>query len=71
MEKYYLLFKEKGEQEICRTWEERAGLKGKYMEISQMGEVYKGISEGIDGSGAMLLNMDGRTRKIIAGDVTF
>jgi len=71
LEKYYLLFKEKGEQEICRTWEERAGIKGKYMEIIQMGEVYKGISEGIDASGAMLLNMDGRTKKIIAGDVSF
>jgi BirA family transcriptional regulator, biotin operon repressor / biotin---[acetyl-CoA-carboxylase] ligase len=71
LEKYYLLFKEKGEQEICRTWEERAGIKGKYMEINQMGEAYKGISEGLDASGAMLLNVDGRTKKIIAGDVNF
>jgi len=71
LEKYYLLFREKSEKEICRIWEERAGIKGKYIEITQMGEVYKGISEGVDESGAMLLNIDGQTRKIIAGDVNF
>ena len=71
LEKYYLLFKDKGETEICRIWEERAGVKGKYLEITQMGQVYKGISEGVDSSGAMLLNVDGQTKKIIAGDVNF
>ncbi len=71
LEKYYRLFRDKGETEICRIWEERAGIKGKYIEITQMGEVYKGISEGVDSSGAILLNIDGQTRKIIAGDVRF
>jgi biotin-(acetyl-CoA carboxylase) ligase len=36
-----------------------------------MGESFKGISEGIDMDGAMLLNIDGKTKKIIAGDVSF
>jgi BirA family transcriptional regulator, biotin operon repressor / biotin---[acetyl-CoA-carboxylase] ligase len=71
LEKYYLLFRDKGEKEICRIWEERAKVKGKYLEINQMGQVYKGISEGIDDSGAMLLNIEGQTKKIIAGDVNF
>jgi BirA family transcriptional regulator, biotin operon repressor / biotin---[acetyl-CoA-carboxylase] ligase len=71
LEKYYLLFRNKGETEVCRIWEERAGIKGKYLEITQMGEVYKGISEGVDSSGAMLLNINGQTKKIIAGDVNF
>jgi len=71
LEKYYLLFRQKGEEEICRVWEERAAIRGKYMEITQMGESYKGICEGVDKDGAILLSMDGRTRKIIAGDVSF
>ncbi len=71
LEKYYLLFKLRGESEICGAWEERAGIKGKYMEITQMGETYKGISEGVDSKGAMLLNIDGKTQRIIAGDVAF
>ena len=71
LEKYYLLFRKRGEEEIVRTWEERAAIKGKYMGINQMGESYKGICEGIDRDGAILLNIDGKTKKIIAGDVSF
>jgi biotin-(acetyl-CoA carboxylase) ligase len=41
------------------------------MEINQMGESYKGVAEGIDNDGAILLNIDGKTKKIIAGDVSF
>jgi BirA family biotin operon repressor/biotin-[acetyl-CoA-carboxylase] ligase len=71
LEKYYFRFKQEGEREICRVWEERASIKGKYMEINQMGESYKGVAEGIDNDGAILLNIDGKTKKIIAGDVSF
>jgi len=35
--------------------------KGKYLEITQMGETYKGISEGIDRDGGILLSIDGKT----------
>lgn len=71
LEKYYLLFRQKGEEEVCRIWEERAAIRGKYIEISQMGESHKGICEGVDKDGAILLGTDGKTRKIIAGDVSF
>lgn len=69
LERYYLIFGQKGEEEICRIWENRAGIKGKYMEITQMDETYKGISEGLDSNGALLLNIEGQTKRIIAGDV--
>jgi biotin-(acetyl-CoA carboxylase) ligase len=36
-----------------------------------MGEVYRGISEGIDASGAMLIHVNGKVKRIIAGDVSF
>jgi len=71
LERYYNIFREKGSEEICLIWEDRAKIKGKYLEITQMGESFKGISEGIDMDGAMLLNIDGKTKKIIAGDVSF
>jgi len=69
LEKYYTFFKEKGEEEICKVWEKRAEVKGKYVEVVQMGEHYKGFSEGIDKNGAMLLNIGGKVKRIIAGDV--
>jgi BirA family transcriptional regulator, biotin operon repressor / biotin---[acetyl-CoA-carboxylase] ligase len=71
LEKYYILFKQNGENEICRIWEDRSCIKGKYLEINQMGRIYKGISEGIDNKGALLLNIDGKINNIIAGDVVF
>ena len=71
LEKYYEVFKEKSESEICSIWEKRADIKGKYLEIVQMGEVHKGISEGIDRDGAVLINEEGTVRKIIAGDVSY
>jgi BirA family biotin operon repressor/biotin-[acetyl-CoA-carboxylase] ligase len=71
LERYYTIFRKKGSEEICSIWEDRAMIKGKYLEITQMGEIYKGISEGIDRDGGILLAIDGATKKIIAGDVSF
>jgi BirA family transcriptional regulator, biotin operon repressor / biotin---[acetyl-CoA-carboxylase] ligase len=71
LEKYYEVFKEKSELEICRIWEDRAAIKGKYLEIVQMGEVHRGICEGIDRDGAVVLNEQGNMKKIIAGDVKY
>jgi BirA family biotin operon repressor/biotin-[acetyl-CoA-carboxylase] ligase len=71
LERHYRYFRQHGAQGTCKVWEERAAIKGKTLEINQMGESYKGIVEGIDHDGALLLNMDGDVKKIIAGDVNF
>ncbi len=71
LERYYNLFRGDGERTIRDTWEERAQIRGKHLEINQMGESYKGIAKGIDHDGAILLDIDGKTKKIIAGDVNF
>ena len=71
LEEHYRYFRQYGAQGICGVWEERAAIKGKTLEINQMGESYRGVVEGIDLDGAMLLNMDGKVKKIIAGDVNF
>lgn len=69
LEKYYDAAGRQGMEEMCRLWEERAGVKGTYMEIRQMNKVYRGISEGIDRDGAMLLEENGVVTRVIAGDV--
>ncbi len=71
LEEHYRYFRQYGAPGICGVWEERAAIKGKTLEINQMGESYRGVVEGIDLDGAMLLNMDGKVKKIIAGDVNF
>jgi BirA family transcriptional regulator, biotin operon repressor / biotin---[acetyl-CoA-carboxylase] ligase len=70
LEKYYTMFSEFGMGCICSLWEERSGVKGTYVEITQADVVHKGISQGIDKDGAMLLNEDGRVFRVIAGDAS-
>jgi BirA family biotin operon repressor/biotin-[acetyl-CoA-carboxylase] ligase len=69
LEKYYDVVRRQGMEEVCRLWEERARTTGTYMEIRQMDRLYRGISEGIDRDGAILLNENGVVRRVIAGDV--
>lgn len=70
LERYYDVARQQGVGAVCRAWEERAKTKGTYMEITQMDKVYRGISEGIDTDGAILLNQNGIVTRVIAGDVT-
>lgn len=71
LERYYDLFKADGSRAICDIWEERAQIRGKHLEINQMGEVFIGTAKGIDRDGAILLDIKGTTKKILAGDVNF
>ncbi len=71
LERYYDLFKIDGARAICDIWEERAQIRGKHLEINQMGKVFIGTAKGIDRDGAILLDIEGTTKKILAGDVNF
>jgi len=71
LERYYDLLKADGARAICDIWEERAQIRGKHLEINQMGEVFIGTAKGIDRDGAILLDIEGTTKKILAGDVNF
>lgn len=70
MEKYYKVVIDQGTEQMCRIWEDRANIKGKSLEVVQLDRVYKGVSEGIDHDGGLLLNVAGKVTKIIAGDVS-
>jgi BirA family transcriptional regulator, biotin operon repressor / biotin---[acetyl-CoA-carboxylase] ligase len=70
LERYYTMLLEQGINSICRLWEGRSGVKGTYVEIRQGDVVHKGVSEGIDKDGAMLINENGRTIRVIAGDAS-
>jgi len=69
LETYYERGRREGLERICSLWEEQAKVRGTYMEISQMDRVFRGVSEGIDRDGALLLNENGVVTRVIAGDV--
>ena len=70
LEKYYGIARDQGTDAICRLWEERARIRGTYMEINQMGTIYRGTAEGIGPDGAVLLRENGVLTRVIAGDVS-
>jgi BirA family biotin operon repressor/biotin-[acetyl-CoA-carboxylase] ligase len=70
LEKYYETSRRQGMDEVCRLWEERAKTKGAYMEVRHFDRIYRGISQGIDGDGALLLRDNDVVTRVIAGDVT-
>jgi BirA family biotin operon repressor/biotin-[acetyl-CoA-carboxylase] ligase len=69
LEKYYEIASSAGVSEICRLWEERAKVRGTYMEIRQTDRVYRGVSEGLAADGALLISENGAVTRVIAGDV--
>ncbi len=69
LERYYEIASSAGLGEICRLWEERAKVRGTYMEIIQTDRVYRGVSEGLAADGALLLSENGTITRVIAGDV--
>ena len=71
IESYYDLLKSKGPVMLARMWEEKAKIKGKYLEVTQQGEVFRGIAHGVGEDGALLLDDRGKVQRIIAGDVSF
>ena len=71
LETYYDLLTKNGSANLVRAWEEKAGIKGKYLEVIQQGNTFKGIAEGVSDDGALLLLDNGKVQKIIAGDVSF
>ncbi len=71
LETYYDLLRKHGPVKLVRTWEEKAEIKGKSLEITQQGMVFKGVVEGIGDEGALLLSDHGKVHRVIAGDVSF
>jgi BirA family transcriptional regulator, biotin operon repressor / biotin---[acetyl-CoA-carboxylase] ligase len=71
LETYYDLLRNHGPVTLVRTWEEKAEIKGKSLEITQQGMVFKGVVEGIGDEGALLLKDHGKIHRVIAGDVSF
>jgi BirA family biotin operon repressor/biotin-[acetyl-CoA-carboxylase] ligase len=70
LETYYDLLRKDGPANLVRTWEEKAEIRGRYLEVAQQGEVFKGIAQGVGDDGALLLSDHGKVHRIIAGDVS-
>ena len=60
-----------GFEMLRAAWIGRAGGLGKAIRARLPGSIHEGVFEGIDASGALLLNQQGHVRTITAGEVFF
>ena len=68
---WYDVWMSEGFQTVRAAWLARAGGVGKSIRARLPDAVHEGVFEGVDASGALLLNQQGRVRAIAAGEVFF
>jgi len=68
---WYDVWMSEGFQTVRAAWLARAGGLGKSIRARLPDAVHEGVFEGLDASGALLLNQQGRVRAIAAGEVFF
>ncbi len=71
LEVWYDTFLLQGAPPIIERWESLARIRGKSLEVRSFGKVYRGVAEGLDSDGALILQR-GRddSIRIVAGDLT-
>ncbi len=68
---WYDVWMSEGFEMVRAAWLARAGGLGKSIRARLPDAVHEGVFEGVDASGALLLNQQGRMRTIAAGEVFF
>jgi BirA family biotin operon repressor/biotin-[acetyl-CoA-carboxylase] ligase len=68
---WYDVWMTRGFETLRAAWLAHCGGLGKSIRARLSDTVHEGVFEGIDASGALLLNQQGRVRAIAAGEVFF
>ncbi len=70
IEAWYETLLRQGPDRIIEKWEAVARIQGRFLEVRSFGEIHRGVAEGLDRDGALILRkgVDERMR-IVAGDL--
>jgi BirA family biotin operon repressor/biotin-[acetyl-CoA-carboxylase] ligase len=72
LEEWYTIYLKEGGEVILNAWREQAQIKGKPVKVTSFGETISGIAVDVDSDGALILKtIDGRQKRIVAGDVEY
>lgn len=70
IEGWYETFLVHGPARIIEKWESMASLRGRFLEVRSFGRVWRGVAEGLDQDGALVLrSREGEAMRIVAGDL--
>jgi len=71
IETWYETFLLQGGDRVIEKWEAFARVRGRFLEVRSFGKIYRGVAEGLDREGALILREgEGRAIRILAGDLT-
>lgn len=70
LEKWYFIFRDSGFAPIREKWLECSGMAGKEISYSSQGATVKCRVTGMDNDGALLCNVNGEIKRLIAGEIT-
>ncbi|MEN6467316.1 MAG: biotin--[acetyl-CoA-carboxylase] ligase [Syntrophaceae bacterium] len=69
-EKWYLIHRRSGFAPVREKWLECSGMAGKEISYTSQGGTVKGRVAGMDHDGALLCIVDGKTKRLSAGEIT-
>ena len=70
IEKWYDTFLVEGGDRIIEKWETLARIRGKMVEVRSFGKIHRGVAEGLDREGALIIHgEEGQRKRIVAGDL--
>jgi len=70
LEKWYLIFRDSGFAPVREKWLECAGMTGKEICYVSQGATVKGRVAGMDNDGALLCDVNGEIKRLLAGEIT-
>lgn len=70
IEAWYETLLLRGPDRVIERWETMARIRGKFLEVRSFGEIHRGVAEGLDRDGALILRRETEERiRIVAGDL--
>ncbi len=70
MESFYTILRNDGPQAVLRHWEKRTTIIGKQISVLDRGTIITGTAKTIASDGGLILEIQGREKKILSGDVS-
>jgi len=70
LERYYTGAQKRGFSKVMREWNARCMMFGRTISVEQNGSIIKGTAQKVDADGALVIQSENQTIRVLAGDVS-
>ncbi|MFO8051521.1 MAG: biotin--[acetyl-CoA-carboxylase] ligase [Thermoplasmatota archaeon] len=71
MDAHYSVLKEGGHDMVREMWKKMSGIEGRRVRVIEEKETFSGEVMDIDGSGCLIIDLDGKRRRVVSGDIEY